>query len=146
MQVPMAEGNSRNIKSQAQPQESVWDTRIRASTSLPKATSCGFWVSISTKVMGISGKNSGIKMWQQGIPRSPSPMTGKVQKFRSMADRETCWKIKTLITATMCDPAFAGDLVAEVPLKQGLVPVPAALAAGTEQEHCGPGLQGTAPH
>lgn len=68
-------------------------------------------------------------------PQESQPNDMEVQKFRSMADRETCWKIKTLITVTTCDPAFVGDLVAEVPLEQGLVPVPAALAAGTEQEH-----------
>lgn len=77
MQLPVAEGDPRNKKSQAQLQESVCDTRIRASTSLPKATSCGVWVSISTKVMGINGNNTGVKTWQQGIPRSPCPMTGK---------------------------------------------------------------------
>lgn len=79
-------------------------------------------------------------------PQESQPNDREVQKFRSMADRETCWKIKTLITVTMCDLAFVRDSVAEVPLKQGLVPVPAALAAGTEQEHGGPGLQGTGPH
>lgn len=103
--------NLRNTKSQAQLQ----DQTLPTSTSLPKATSCGVWVSIGTKVMGVSGNNTGIKMWQQGTPRAPSDRG--VQKFR------------TLITMTMCDPAFVGYLVAEVPLKQGLVPVPAALAA-----------------
>lgn len=82
------------------------------------------------------------QQWDKNVaarhPQEPQPNDKEVQKFRSMADRETCWKIKTLITVTMCDPAFVGDLVTEVPLRQGLEPVPAALAvlaAGTEQQH-----------
>lgn len=42
------------------------------------------------------------------------PNHREVQKFRSMLDSETCWKIKSLITATIFDPAIVSDSAAKM--------------------------------